>query len=301
MEKIEDRIGVSTHFLPSTHGEDIYDAIKMVSKAGFKGFEIVPTLDQAQLGYPENIPNVGIDLFEATEKDIERIKEELKVFDWVTVHAPHLDWNLSSVNRHLRKLTWEYYDKCFEFAVKIGALACTFHGGSQTPGFIRSNIEIWKYMVDYAKHLIEDAKKYNVLVGFEVGEFEGLKYVCDRVEGWGINWDIGHAYMAAGSDEVYFKYFDEFKDKIVEVHHNGVNHYWGGYMEHQPPHMNNTIDFQKTYTKLKEIGYKSVIVCEIQGQDIEQVIEHCLESKEMITKIWNGDYVMKNRWYKREI
>jgi len=36
---IEDRIGISTHFLPSTHGEDTFDAIRMVHEAGFKGFD----------------------------------------------------------------------------------------------------------------------------------------------------------------------------------------------------------------------------------------------------------------------
>ncbi len=102
MPPIEDRIGISTHFLPSTHGEDISDAIRLVADAGFSGFEIVPTLDQAQLGYPENHPNVGLDLFEATDADLDRLADALQVFEWTTVHSPHLDWNLASANRHLQ-------------------------------------------------------------------------------------------------------------------------------------------------------------------------------------------------------
>ena len=74
---IDDRIGISTHFLPATHGEDIYRAIELVHEAGFAGFEVVPTLDQAQLGYPENHPNVGIDLFEASDADLDRLKDAL--------------------------------------------------------------------------------------------------------------------------------------------------------------------------------------------------------------------------------
>jgi len=76
MPPIEDRIGVSTHFLPSAHGEDIYDAIRMVHQAGLAGFEVVPTLDQAQVGYPENHPNVGLDLFEAGDAELARIIHE---------------------------------------------------------------------------------------------------------------------------------------------------------------------------------------------------------------------------------
>ena len=56
---IEQRIGISTHFLPATGGEDIFDAIEAVSSAGFHAFELVPTQDQAQIGWPENHPDVG--------------------------------------------------------------------------------------------------------------------------------------------------------------------------------------------------------------------------------------------------
>ena len=293
---IRDRIGISTHFMPSTHGEDIFDAIRMVHNAEFKGLEIVPTLDQAQLGYPANQPNVGIDLFEATPDGIARLKDALSVFDWVTVHSPHLDWNLCSANRHLRRLTREYYDRCLEFAAELRAVAMTYHGGHATWGFIRKPQHIWEYNVEYAKRLMPRAKELGIPVGFEAGSLEYLKYVCDRLDGWGVNLDIGHAYMSAGTDEGFFAYIDEFQGRIVEVHHNGVNHYWGGYMEHQPPHLNNTVDFQRTYERLRQIGYQGPIVCEIQGQDIAQVIRHCQESKDMIVAIWNGTRSLSQRW-----
>lgn len=297
MLPIEDRIGISTHFLPTTHGETIWDAIRMVSEAGFSGFEIVPTLDQAQLGYPENHPNVGIDLFEASDADIARFKKALGVFKWVTVHSPHLDWNLASVNRHLRRITWEYYDKCVELAVKVGAVAMTFHMGGATWGYIRGDDEIRQLNLEYANHAVELARPHNLPIGYESGGLDWLKYCCDRVEGWGINLDIGHAYMGVHRDEAYFRFFDEFRGRIAEIHHNGVNHYWGHYMEHQPPHLNNTIDFARTYQVLKAQGYAGPIVCEIQGQDIAQVIRHCQESKAMICGIWNGTLEMANRWY----
>ncbi len=234
MRSIEDRIGISTHFMPATHGEEIFQAIDLVHQAGFKGFEIVPTLDQAQVGYPENYPNVGIDLFEVQPQDIERLKQALSVFDWVTVHAPHLDWNLASANRHLRRLTWKYYDMCLEFATQLNAEAMTYHGGGATRGFIRPQEIVWKYNLGYAQHLIARAKQAGMPVGFEAGEFEALKYVCDCVEGWGINLDIGHAYMNAGTDARFLAYIEGFRGRIVEVHHNGVNHYWGAIWNTNP-------------------------------------------------------------------
>jgi sugar phosphate isomerase/epimerase len=300
MPPIEDRIGISTHFMPSTHGEDLPDAIRMVHEAGFAGFELVPTLDQAQLGYPENYPNVGIDLFEATDADVDRLADALRVFKWVTVHSPHLDWNLASANRHLRRLTWDYYDKCIELAARLKAAAMTFHMGGTTWGYQRSHQTMWDHNLEYAHHAVELARPHNLPIGYEVGGFDLLKFICDRVEGWGINLDIGHAYMGVFADDAYFRFFDEFEGRIVEIHHNGVNHYWGKYMEHQPPHLNNMIDFQRTYQRLRDDGYAGPIVCEIQGQDIAQVIRHCQESKDMISGIWNGALDMKNRWYEAE-
>ncbi|MGQ9554779.1 MAG: sugar phosphate isomerase/epimerase family protein [Anaerolineae bacterium] len=296
MLAIEDRIGISTHFLPATHGEDIFCAIEMVATAGFAGFEIVPTLDQAQLGYPANHANVGIDLFEASAADIAHLKQALSAFRWVTVHSPHLDWSLASANRHLRRITWEYYDRCFGLAVELGAVAITYHMGGQTHGFIRPYEQVLAYNLAFAEHLMPEARKAGIPVGFEAGDLADLKYVADHVPGWAINLDIGHAYMSAGTDAGFFEYMDEFKGRIAEVHHNGVNHYWGHYMEHQPPHMNNMIDFQRVYTRLRDDGYQGPIVCEIQGQDIAQVICHCQESKDMIRGIWQGTRTLSERW-----
>jgi len=297
MPPIEDRIGISTHFLPSTHGEDIFDAIRLVAEAGFSGFEIVPTSDQAQLGYPENHPNVGLDLFEADDADLDHLADALSVFEWTTVHSPHLDWNLASANRHLRRLTWDYYDKCIELAARLKAAAITFHLGGPTWGYQRSEEIAWQYDLDYAHHALDLARPHTLPIGFEAGGLDLLKYVCDRVPGWGINMDIGHAYMSVHTDAAFTQYLDTFEGRIVEVHHNGVNHYWGKYMEHQPPHLNNTIDFQTTYRRLRDDGYAGPIVCEIQGMDMAQVIRHCQESKDMICRLWNDTLTMPNRWY----
>ena len=174
----------------------------------------------------------------------------------------------------------------------------TYHGGKPTQGYIRNHKRVWDYDLEYARQLIPRAKEAGIAVGYEIlGQgFDYLKYVCDRVAGWDIHLDIGHGWMEAGTDEKFFEYIDEFQGRIAEVHHNGVNHYWGRYMEHQPPHLNNTIDFQRVYERLSETGYEGPIVCEIQGNDIAQAIEHCLESKAMIVGIWEGTLRLAERW-----
>ena len=67
-------------------------------------------------------------------------------------------------------------------------------------------------------------------------------------------------------------------------------------MEQQPPHMNNVIDYQKVFEDLREINYQGPIICEIQGNDIQQMITHCQEAKEMIIGIWNNTRKLKKRW-----
>ena len=294
---IENRIGVSTHFMPSVHGEDIFRAIELAHTAGFAGFEIVPSEDQGSMGFPYNVREVGLDLLGASSSTVARLKDCLRVFDWVTVHGPHLDWNLSSANRHLRQITWDYYDRCFDFAVEVGAAATTFHGGTGTLGFIRSPDEASRYSCDYARHLIQRAEQAGMPVGFEAGTLDFLRYVCDRVEGWGINLDIGHAYIDGdGSDQGFFAYMDELGSRVVEVHHNGVCHLWFGFMEHLPIHLNNAIDYQGTYERLKALDYRGPIIWEIMGPDIDEALRHCQEAKEMICGIWNGTTRLRERW-----
>ena len=297
---IERRIGVSTHFMPSVHGEDIFRAIELAHAAGFAGFELVPSEDQGQIGFPHNVHDVGIDLLDASATTLSRLKDSLSAFDWVTVHGPHLDWNLASANRHFRQLTRDYYDRCFEFAVELGAATATFHGGGGTWGFIRPAEDAARYSCEYAEHLIQRAKQANMPVGFEAGGLDFLEYVCDRVDGWGINLDIGHAYMNARSDDGFFAYIDRLGSRVVEVHHNGVCHYWDGFVEHLPVHLNNTIDYQGTYDRLKALDYRGPIVCEIMGPDIGEALRHCREAKALICDIWNGAIRLPERWGPRE-
>ena len=98
-------------------------------------------------------------------------------------------------------------------------------------------------------------------VGYEAGVIEHHRYYCDHIPNWGINLDIGHAYMSVFSDENFFKFFDAFKGRIWEIHQNGVNHFWDNnmMMEHQPVHLNNTIDFESHKVKTDLSGIAQLI------------------------------------------
>lgn len=295
---ITDRIGISTHFIPAVNDEDIFTAISLVRSAGFTTFELVPSKDQAQIGWPETYYNIGVEPKELTPDERQRLKEAVSNFNIFTLHAPHLALNISSTNRHIRKTSWEVYEEVFNLAIDIGVNIVTFHPGSATSGIIRSPALTIERCIAFGKEINKRAKEFGISVGFEVcSSFSEMCQMVDGIgEGFGLNLDIGHALMAESSDDWLDKYCLHFKGRIVEVHMNGVNHYWGKFMEHQPVHLNNAIDYQATFERLKADDYKGPIICEIQGNDIEQVIKHCQEAKEMIVGIWNGTRKLNKRW-----
>jgi len=286
--KIEDFIGASTHFMPMTYGETLEEAIKMLEKADIRAFELVPVKYQAQIGWPYNIPNIGLWFREMGPREIAKLKDLLSTFKVVTIHGQHLDVNIASCNVGIREESIRQYMECLELARKLDVSVVTFHMGRQTPGFIRSEEEILKYEVEFAEKAINYAKEHGLKVGYETGSVKRLDIVLEKFKpgDFWVNVDLGHTAMQRVD---LLQVIERWKDRIVEVHFNGVVHYWGGFMEHQCVWLNNVIDYRKVIPKLRDVGFVGPIICEIQGNDIEQHIERVLEAKELITFLWNRD------------
>lgn len=175
--------------------------------------------------------------------------------------------------------------ECLQLAVDLGIEIVTFHMGRQTSGFIRSAEDIVKYGIQFAQKAVEFAKAHGLKVGYETGGYNSLKKVVENFspQAFGLNLDLGHAAMQRIG---LLQWIESFGDRLVEVHFNSVCHYWGGFMEHTPVRRNNVIDFQTVVPKLKNIGFEGPIVCELQGNDIQQMIEVCQESKNLIVRLW---------------
>lgn len=284
MLTLEKRIGISTHFLPSTYGETLEDAVNMVSNSGIRCFELVP-VGQAQVGYPYNYPNVGLWPRTLSKRDRERLKDLLSVFDLCTIHGPHLDLNIASYNVGIREESVRQYMECLELAVDLEIETVTFHMGGQTKGYIRSPEEIAKYNIGFAEKASRFAEEYGLKVGYETGSVRILRMVFEEFSPaeFGLNLDIGHTIMQA-VDPVDL--MEECKDRLLEVHFNGVCHYWGGFMEHVPIYRNNALDYQGIVRKMKEINFEGPIICELQGNDIQQACEAVLDARGLIIKLW---------------
>ena len=280
------RIGISTHFLPAAHGEDIWAAMQQVLESGLRGFELVPADYQGQLGNPYTIRNVGIWPRAFRREQRERMRGVFAQFDTVTIHSPHLGLNISSINPGIRDETARQYIECIQLAIDTGVRTVTFHWGSDTPGFISDPADIIRPMVRFGKLACEFADEHDLTLGYEVGGFEQLKRVIGEINHprFGVNLDLGHAVMQGTTPRQWIAHFGE---KIVEVHINGVLKDWSGFTEHQPVDRNNVIDYEDTVAALKEIGFAGPLQCELQGFDIADATKHALAARDRFNAIWS--------------
>ncbi|UCH34418.1 MAG: sugar phosphate isomerase/epimerase [Armatimonadota bacterium] len=293
-QSIEEQFGISTHFMPATHGETLEQAADAVLDAGFAGFEIVPADAQAQIGHPHNIPNVGLWPREFLPEQRQVLRQRLAGFRFSTVHAPHLDLNIASANRGIREESVRQYFECMDLAIDLGVEIVTFHSGHATPGFIRPEEELLAHEVSFARRAVEYAERRALRVGYETGAVGRLRRVFAEVPDMGVNIDLGHTAMQ-GVDPAAL--IEEFADRLVEIHFNGVVHYWGGFMEHVPVNRNNVIDYPAVAAAVRKVGFRGPIVFELQGNDIAQVIAVCAEAREMLRGLWGGTLTMEQRWY----
>jgi len=58
----------------------------------------------------------------------------------------------------------------------------------------------------------------------------------------------------------------------------------------------DAVDYQKVFERLREVSYKGPIICEMQGNDLEQMLLYSQEAKEMIVGIWNSTRKLRKRW-----
>lgn len=282
-----DRFGISTHFLPATHGESLFDAIDMVLAAGFQGFELVPADYQGTIGYPYTTRNVGLWPRTFDNEARAELRDRLRSFTFVTVHSPNLGVNIASVNPGIREESVRQYMEIMELAVDLGVELVTFHCGKPTSGFVSPLEELIAHDVAFGRKALAYARKHQLTVGYEVtAPFERMSCVLDELgPEFGLNLDLGHAAMDGVPPE---EWIDRYGDRIIEVHFNSVFQLWdpGFFVEHQPMERNNVIDYPAVFSGLKGRNYHGPVVLELLGNDIPQALGVCIQARENIMRIW---------------
>ncbi len=279
-----DTVGISTHFLPAAQGESLYDAVEMVSEAGFGGFELVPADFQGVIGSPTTIRNVGLWPRTFSKADRRRLRQAFSCFNNVTIHAPHLGVNVASINPGWREESRRLYFECLELAVDLHVKTVTFHHGGQTQGFIAPQEDIVEHCTDFAREATKFARQHDLALGYEVGSFpiiEAAIKAC-RSKRFGVNVDMGHAVMGGLVPEEWVK---RLPGKTVEVHINSVTKDWSGFIEHQPLDRNNCIDYEAVFGALLDDGFTGPYIFELRGLDIPDTIDICLRARDTLAEL----------------
>lgn len=277
-------VGISTHFLPAAHGESLYDAIDLMARAGFGGFELVPGDFQGVIGSPTTIRNVGLWPRTFAKRDRARLKDALACFRTVTIHAPHLGVNIASINPGWREESRRQYFECLELALDLSVSTVTFHHGAQTQGFIAPDEEITDHCIAFAREATAFAAKHGLTLGYEVGSFRIIDAsirACHSKR-FGVNLDMGHAVMGGLAPEEWVK---RLPGRTVEVHVNSVTKDWSGFIEHQPLDRNNVIDHRAVFAALLADGFRGPYIFELRGLDIPDTIDICLRARDTLTEL----------------
>jgi len=291
--RIERRIGVSTLWMPKDN-YTLFQAIDAVAEAGFNTIELVPIDCQGTSGFPFTKRSVGMWLRTFDKKSRERLAQKLKCFDLITVHSPHTDLNIASVNQGIRDESIRQYIEVLKFAIEIGAKVVTWHPGHQSSGFLRDEKEIMDFNVQFAEMALQVLAQHDIMLGYEVADagFKHLKNVVERINHpkFGLNIDIGHCTMVEGP--LPDRWIIPFKEKIVEIHVHGAYQRSdrGIMVTHQPLGMNdnNLINIPRIIKLLKESHFEGPFIFEILSNDLSMYLENSLAGKKRIVELWEG-------------
>ncbi|HAL62543.1 MAG TPA: hypothetical protein DCP08_09085 [Chloroflexi bacterium] len=293
MHQLDSQFGVSTLWMPPSHGETIFEAIEMAKRAGFKAFEIVPQV-VPRFGRPSQLMSMGFYPDDMDNSFFDRLAEEVADFSMVTVHSPHVDLNIASTNRGIREESIRQFLQLIEIGHKISANPVTFHHGQGLPGVYIDESEfgrILKHNVDFGIEALELGEEYDIQLGYEnLGgptapvEKELLQAILERIgtPRFGINLDIGHLSMVDGEPKDWIV---QFGSLIKEVHIHGT--YWRrdrdpALITHSPLEMEDNFDFAEIMNELRGVKFSGPIIFEIHAKDIPTYLDFATRGKEML-------------------
>jgi len=285
---IEDRIGVSTISLVNITAEAAADAMW---ERGFRAIEIftgVPGL--GSYGHPAPLPGAGIWPRACDDARRRTLREKLKRFPYVTVHAQFADNNIASLNPGIRQESAQQYFECIDFAHEIGAPLVTFHAGScvksSYPGVFEGRGDDWN--IEFAREATDSAERHGLKTGFEGTHYAGMD-VSRIVEKagdprFGLLVDIMQSYLTTTPRmEPLLAGIERCRGNIPELHLHGGLHRSIGRISHLPLRMHNMVDFRAVFAKLLEVGFDGPMMFEITSSDDPMVvIEDCWDSRRIV-------------------
>lgn len=286
-------VGVSTLWMPTKMDgqKSIFDSLERVIDKGFDAIEIVPGRFP-RANYPRDKTSVGFSPDKIGEKFLGKLEEALAFFGTVAVHSPHMELNIASMNKGIRKESVRQFTRCIDIGERIGADVITFHHGGAVGGTNPELEPLIDHNVKFGRKAARRAEETGIEMGYEVlggtiadRELELLKETISRIGSpkFGINLDVGHVNLVNGGDAV--DWAEEFKNEVKEIHLHGTYYRSDrspGFTTHSPVSQEDCIDFKDLFSALKGSEFSGPIITEIHAPTIEKYLEFSREARQMV-------------------
>lgn len=285
--------GVSTLWMPTEQegGLTLLEALKRVKERGFETLELVPGRF-LRASYPHDRTSVGFYPDEVEDEFMEELEESLSDFNTVTVHSPHMELNIASLNDGIRKESLRQFYQCIDIGKRLGADVVTFHHGGAVSGTNPRLEKIVEYNVKFGKEVLRRSDDTQVQLGYEVlggaladRELELLREILTRIgsKRFGINLDVGHVNIVNGGNAA--EWAREFGEDLKELHLHGTYYRSDrepGFTTHSPLSQEDCIAMEDLFSVLEQYKFDGPIVTEIHAPDLATYLDYSEEAKEMV-------------------
>jgi sugar phosphate isomerase/epimerase len=192
--------------------------------------------------------------------DLDKIKDALSVYELkTTIHAPHHDLNMSSLNPAVSSVAVREIEKCLEIADHLGSIAVTFHPGSfkywRESGLVALNASLAR--------LDRSAREYNAILCLE-NMFGENKFCLGSAEIDSLLRPVEHIYVTLdlahvlAQDEGISEFTGRLGGKIRSVH---ISNLKDKHHKHMPL-MAGDLDFKEALSALHKAGYGGPFILE---------------------------------------
>ncbi len=206
----------------------------------------------------------------------QRVQSIVKKYDsTISVHAPHIDVNLGSLNRRMRTLSLDALLRAAQWARLLDADVLVIHPGLGVSGMTQG---AWHHGVDSPRGwqhrqlgLVAEAIQHcarlfpdltlaveNMIFPHEFFRTPlDLRLLLERIQtsNVGICLDVGHAHAA---QQAWEWFFSQCGEAIVHIHLHD-NH--GNVDEHLPVGQ-GTINYSGFLSKIRQFGYRGAVTLE---------------------------------------
>lgn len=235
-----------------------------------------------------------------SEKQIQEIRDALRPFRQIGIHAGFVELSLLSAHPGVRRLATEEVFHNLELARKIGADTVTIHPGSEGELFTPDEVEAM--MVDIMRAVDCKAQETGVWACWETGTGDFIpleKFGCIGELGLkksGICLDVGHLVRVwrvldpASRIRTFREFIERFGPWIRTAHIHDWQDEPKGKHTWNDHHMvgRGEIDWREVFTSLVKIGFEGLLTLEYHPDafsDEAELLENCAMIRSLIRDV----------------